>query len=117
MENPIKAIKRIQVKKLFDTYDYDLFPSNLASDPECLLILYGDNGSGKTTILRIIFHLLAPEDGEGHKTQVARIPFKRFEVDFTSGERVWAERKSGHLIGISRQRKHNRSISFKAPAT
>ena len=99
MANPIKAIKRIQVRGLFGTYDYDLFPSSLASHPERLLILYGDNGSGKTTILRILFHLLAPEDGKGHKTQVARIPFNRFEVDFTSGERVWAKRNGEHITG------------------
>jgi energy-coupling factor transporter ATP-binding protein EcfA2 len=99
MPNPIKAIRRIQVHKLFGTYNYSLCPSPQACNADRLMILYGDNGSGKTTILRTIFHLLAPEDSEGHKAAVAKTPFGRFEVDFTSGDHVWAERREGRTTG------------------
>ena len=93
-----KAIRKIQVHKLFGTYDYTLSPSLEACSPERLLILYGDNGSGKTTILKALFHLLAPEEGEGHKTIVARIPFDRLEVEFTTGDHIWAQRPEGKTL-------------------
>lgn len=99
MPSPPRAISRIRVGRLFGTYDYDLCPGSDGCDVDRVWILYGDNGSGKTTILRTLFHLLAPEDGESHKTAVAGIPFGRFEVEFTSGERVWAERSDDRIIG------------------
>jgi energy-coupling factor transporter ATP-binding protein EcfA2 len=94
-----RAIKKITVKRLFGSYDYLLSPAAEAEDPDRLLILYGDNGSGKTTILRALFHLLAPEIGQGHKTALAAIPFSRFEVDFTTGDQVWLQRTEGKLTG------------------
>jgi energy-coupling factor transporter ATP-binding protein EcfA2 len=99
MTNPTKAISRMHVQKLFGTYDYTLAPSPHARRPERLLILYGDNGSGKTTILTLLFRLLAPETGAGHKSAVAKIPFGLFEVQFTSGDHVWAKRPEGKLTG------------------
>lgn len=94
-----KSIQKITVKRLFGTYDYSLSATAEAKSPNRLLVLYGDNGSGKTTILRALFHLLAPETGQGHKTALAVIPFARFEVDFTTGDRVWAQRTEGKLTG------------------
>lgn len=94
-----KAISRISVHRLFGTYDYALATPGTARDPHRLVILYGDNGSGKTTILRVLFHLLAPEPAEGHKTTVAGIPFLRFEIDFNTRDRVWARRPEGRLTG------------------
>jgi energy-coupling factor transporter ATP-binding protein EcfA2 len=94
-----RAIRRILVRHLFGTYDYDLAPSDKSENPDRLIILYGDNGSGKTTILRILFHLLAPELGQGHKTALAAIPFSRFEVRLTSGQHLWVQRPEGRLTG------------------
>lgn len=99
MPTPSRTIASIRVEGLFGAYDYDLRPSVKNSDVDRLWILYGDNGCGKTTILRTLFHLLAPEDGEGHKTVVAGIPFGKFEVVFTSGERVWAKRPEAGASG------------------
>lgn len=94
-----RAISRITVKRLFGVYDYTLSPSPEAENPDRLLILYGDNGSGKTTILRILFHLLAPEAGQRHKTALSEIPLGRFEVEFTTGDKVWFHRAEGKLTG------------------
>jgi energy-coupling factor transporter ATP-binding protein EcfA2 len=99
MGNVARAIRGIQVHKLFGTYDYGLSPSARAPNPERLIILYGDNGSGKTTILKVLFHLLAPEDGEGHKTALAGIPFRRLDVELTTGDHIWAERPEGRILG------------------
>jgi energy-coupling factor transporter ATP-binding protein EcfA2 len=112
-----KAIKHIQVRKLFGTYDYLLTAPAHACDPDRLMILYGDNGSGKTTILKTLFHLLAPERREGHKTAVVTIPFSRFEVGFRSGDHVWAQRPEGKItggftMGLRMARKKETTVEF-----
>lgn len=94
-----RAIKRIAVKKLFGTYDYELMAPSQAVDADRLLVLYGDNGSGKTTVLKALFHMLSPETGEGHKTALVPIPLSRLEVEFTTGDKVWLQRKEGQLTG------------------
>lgn len=95
----IRAIKRIIVKKLFGEYDYDLVAPSEAVDADRLLVLYGDNGTGKTTVLRALFHLLSPEPGQGHKTSLVAVPMNRLEVQFTTGDQVWLQRKEGQIIG------------------
>jgi ABC-type lipoprotein export system ATPase subunit len=55
-------ISRIQVEQLFNTYSYNLELAHMPG-PESgrLMLLYGNNGSGKTTILNLLssaeFHL------------------------------------------------------------
>lgn len=94
-----RAIRRIVVKKLFGAYDYELTPSSEAVDADRLLVFYGDNGTGKTTVLRALFHLLSPETGQGHKTALVQVPLSRLEVEFTTGDVVWLQRKEGQLVG------------------
>jgi energy-coupling factor transporter ATP-binding protein EcfA2 len=88
------GIRKISVELLFGQLTYEL--QDIVSPPgkaSKVLLLYGDNGAGKTTILRILFFLLSHIDGRGHKTKVARIRFKRFEVNFADGTKVVAERE------------------------
>lgn len=93
-------IRRIVAKKLFGLYDYTLqFPEDASSDGN-IIILYGENGSGKTTILRLAFNLLSPDNSKGHKSYVATIPFSEFHIELVDGTRVVASREEdGDLIG------------------
>ena len=59
-----------------------------------MLLLYGDNGSGKSTILNIVFHLLHPEPYGGHRTAVGKIPFRMVKIGLTSGYVVVAEKQN-----------------------
>ena len=69
---PTFFIKRIHVAKLFGLYTYDLsVADSTKTNLSRLLILYGDNGSGKTTILKLLFNLLGFEQGRGQKTFLA----------------------------------------------
>lgn len=95
-----RSVSSILVKRLFGRYSYDLSLSSLdAPDPENLMILYGDNGSGKTTILRLVFHLLSAADGKGHKTYISNVPFQLFQVGLEDGTTITAERSDGALTG------------------
>lgn len=97
--NP-KSISRIFIDKLFGTYSYDISHRDLKSLKNAnLLILYGENGSGKTTILNLIFHMLSPTKLAGHRTFISTQPFKRFQIELANGFCFKAERPGDNLDG------------------
>jgi AAA15 family ATPase/GTPase len=51
-----KRISAVVIKKLFGLYDYTLPGDNIFAN---IAVLYGENGVGKSTILRMVFHLLS----------------------------------------------------------
>lgn len=83
--------------RLFGHSTYDLRGEGV--DLSKLLILYGDNGSGKTTILNCVFHLLSPATNRGHRGALARVPFSRFSVTLGDNTMVTAKRADGNLVG------------------
>ncbi len=88
------GIRRIIVEKLFGQFTYNLEGKGSdVGDTSKVLLLYGDNGSGKTTIMRMLFFLLSHVDDVGHKTEVGKIRFKKFQVDFSDGTQIIAERE------------------------
>jgi energy-coupling factor transporter ATP-binding protein EcfA2 len=90
-------VSQIHVEQLFGQYTYDLHSQE--ADLSKLLILYGDNGSGKTTMLNCLFHMLSPAADKGHRGALGRIPFQRFSVSLGPDTAVTAERPPGNLIG------------------
>lgn len=97
---PRLSIEYVEVRDLFGIYSYDLEldSAGLGVSPN-LMILYGDNGSGKTTILRLIFNLLSPEEGAGHRSYLARTPFRTFRVRLSDGTVIAVVKPSENLIG------------------
>ena len=77
-----KLITAIRVKKLFGLYTYRLPASGEISNAA---ILYGDNGVGKSTLLRLVFHLLSSANDKGHRTALSNADFESLEVDLSSG--------------------------------
>lgn len=91
MGDPVdQLISAIRVENLFGLYTYRL-PQE-ASLPNAA-ILYGDNGVGKSTILRLAFHLLSAAGNRGHRTALFGAPFTNLEVDLSSGISLRAARK------------------------
>lgn len=60
------SVVRIEVEKLFGRYTYILSREDNNFTDSSLIILYGDNGSGKTNILKLLFHLLSTGTRRGH---------------------------------------------------
>jgi len=89
-------IQHINIEDLFGIYTYSIPVDNI--DISQLLILYGQNGAGKTTILQMIYNLLSSENGEGHKTELANTKFKKISIKLSNNIIISAFR-SEDLIG------------------
>ncbi len=87
------AIVGIEVEGLFGYINQKLRTDKDNRDKITrLAILYGENGTGKTTLLRLAFHLLSPRIDRGHKSAIARTPFKSLGITLRDGTSVRATR-------------------------
>lgn len=103
-------ISKIEVRKLFGVYNYDLQYTSSDVAYDNLMILYGDNGTGKSTILRMIYYLLSNKERNGHKTELANIAFESFLISFTDGSFIKAYRDNN---AYNWQGKYSISYSIK----
>jgi ABC-type molybdenum transport system ATPase subunit/photorepair protein PhrA len=85
-------LSRLVVEGLFGQYNYDLKPASDYNESSKILIFYGENGTGKTTLLWLIHHLLS-KTGANHRTFVGRTKFKLLSVWLGSQTVVSATRK------------------------
>lgn len=88
-------IRSIEVTDLFGRYSYEIrVPRTKAPR---LILLYGDNGSGKTTILRLLYFLLSPSGPKGSNALV-ETSFRSFVVLLSNGDTITAQ-KTQELVG------------------
>lgn len=95
-------ISKIEVRKLFGVYNYDLQYTSSDVAYDNLMILYGDNGTGKSTILRMIYYLLSNKERNGHKTELANIAFESFLISFTDGSYIKAFRENDEFYWLGK---------------
>jgi ABC-type Na+ transport system ATPase subunit NatA len=70
----VSVIKRFEISGLFGLHDYKLeFGASSTGDALHVSLLYGDNGTGKTTILRLMYHLLQKKPDEGSRTYLSQM--------------------------------------------
>ena len=109
-QTPTSPIAFVAVEGLHGKLDYHVSVLGAASpktaaplfavNEERLALLYGSNGTGKTTLLRMLFDALSPSDDRGHRTSLARVRFRRFEIGFANGDSVRYERSDAVAGGF-----------------
>lgn len=107
-------ITKITIDKLFGRYSYSIPEDQIGHLPgeyNRLILLYGDNGSGKTTVLNLVFHLLSPSRNKGHRTFIAQTLFRKFELHLGDGTNIVVSRdndglKGAYEIAIKRKKKY-----------
>jgi energy-coupling factor transporter ATP-binding protein EcfA2 len=105
----IPELVSIEVRQLFGRYDFpDICVFSPESEQPNISFLYGENGVGKTTILRLLYALLSPALNSGHRTLLAKTSFLSFGVVFSDGQEIRAVRNLGQL-------NRNYTYSFKGP--
>jgi energy-coupling factor transporter ATP-binding protein EcfA2 len=82
-----RLISSIRIEKLFGLYTYVIPEIGELSNAA---ILYGDNGVGKSTLLRLVFHLLSAASDRGHRSALYKTDFHHLEVTLSSGVRLTA---------------------------
>ena len=99
LDHPIGIIG-IEVLSLFGRYDYKIdFAKHDDAEFSRLSLLYGDNGTGKTTILKLLFHLLSLAGPRDHMIHIARTPFQQFKIVFSNGSTLQAVKPKTLLTG------------------
>lgn len=110
----ITSICKIIVEGLFGKFNY-IFPSKEKENIELsrIIIFYGLNGSGKTSILQMLFHLISPKGNKGHRSILRDMKFKKFIVKFTDGKEISAEREESSTGPFMMYIRENKKIIAK----
>lgn len=88
MQN-ISVIRRFEISGLFGLHDYRLeFGKSGTGESLHQSLLYGDNGTGKTTILKLMYNLLSRMPDQGSRTYLSKTPFKRIFLELTEGQSI-----------------------------
>jgi hypothetical protein len=96
-----RYIRSISVTGLHGKFNYDLPISSKKGRPatvesadlaavtaDRLTLLYGVNGTGKTSVLRLLFHALSPAPNRGHRAALRRTRFSEFKVTLSDSSFV-----------------------------
>jgi energy-coupling factor transporter ATP-binding protein EcfA2 len=105
---PRLLVTKVVVEGLFGLFNYTIEQRpGLFEQDNRLIILYGNNGSGKTTILRLLYSLLSSADNEGHRSRLAQTRFRKFAVTLGTSVMIQALRtgesdRGGYTLTIDK---------------
>jgi energy-coupling factor transporter ATP-binding protein EcfA2 len=91
-------IAELSVTGLFGQYDH-IIPmpgSSEESSSPSVVILHGPNGVGKTTVLQMLNGVMQLDFDT-----FRQVPFKRFQVDFSSGDTISTERLNNGELSVT----------------
>jgi energy-coupling factor transporter ATP-binding protein EcfA2 len=96
----LAAIQEVVVTSLFgESGSIRLFVRTADDLTRRLMLLYGENGSGKTTVLELLFHALAPSQSTGHRTALANVRFNQLAIKLRNGGELRVSRSRGRTDG------------------
>ena len=106
------AVASVGVKLLHGKFSYELDVAPRSGSPtaaetgdiiavneERLTLLYGGNGTGKTSLLRLLFHALSSADNRGHRTALINTRFQRLDIFLSDSTQISYHREPGELAG------------------
>jgi predicted ATPase len=89
------GIAAVSIKKLFGKYDFpEIVLHGRDETVPQLSFLYGENGVGKTTVLKLIYWALSPLRRAGHKSELLKLAFQEITIRLVSGQVVRIQRPS-----------------------
>lgn len=105
----------MRIEKLFGSEE-PIYVDLASREPPLnrLVFLYGENGSGKTTILEMIFHALAPAQDRGHRNRLSQISFGSLEIGFAEGQHLKVFRRGSATRGEIHLEYNNRNVTLEA---
>lgn len=102
---PATEIVGLSIKGLFGKLSYPHIPVNAdRAASGRVSVLYGDNGTGKSTILRLLYACLSPQPNAGLRTLIARTPFDEFVIHFTDNRYLKIEKENAngsYVVSVS----------------
>jgi predicted ATP-binding protein involved in virulence len=99
---------------LFGQFNHDLKFGETTPKNTNLLILYGENGTGKTTLLWLVYHRLNKELAAGHRTYLSQFRFKKLCVTFSDSLEISESRDEPSGGGFFMQLPGAAPFGFKA---
>jgi len=88
-------ISNISITNLFGRITYNEVELNHISSEKNINIIYGDNGSGKTTIFNLIYSTISPESNAGLRSYLAKTQFEKFQIVFDDKKIISIEKEKG----------------------
>ncbi|MET7722029.1 AAA family ATPase [Streptomyces mirabilis] len=88
-------IKSVEVTGLFGQFHYEIDltdPMLATSSSRRLTLLYGDNGSGKTTILNLLWNALSASPLSAHRSYLGNCPFATLVIHLNNGDSITVEK-------------------------
>lgn len=96
-----QLIKSVLITELFGHFNHsiDMSMDKLeGSRNQRLTLLYGDNGTGKTTILNLLWNTLSASREQKHRSYLANSPFKTLVIRLNNGDEITVTKTDG-LVG------------------
>jgi energy-coupling factor transporter ATP-binding protein EcfA2 len=95
----LPSIESIQIEQLHGKFSYRIDLATPKTDvtetggifavnEDRLTLLYGNNGTGKTSLLRLLFHALSPAGQRGHRLALAETRFQSLVIRLTDGTEI-----------------------------